>query len=329
MIRTKTKQAFVVTGLGIVAVAMGIVILLWAFTLEIFPTNNFRSDNYVPYGLQGLQLETTDREVATGLPSSDVVFKFADTNGANSAALGEGGLSVLGTNIQKEIQEEPHIYNVRGTSVDDRYAFDFESVSPSDYVDDTYQNAYSSFNDLASGVGYSSLKYSSNIDASGHRIVTIEMESSNNGGGEVLASAWDSIIKSLPVIENTSYKVTLKTDGGVTVEGAFSTEDEKNAVATPDVAIWGNSTAYMGRFGTSTYSVEKTTVYLSGAAGTNQNTIALTVPAGTDKGTFTNDFKEKSSADPDIATPSAFTTTLTVDGEQTPFHIEYPSNRIW
>jgi hypothetical protein len=303
MIRTKTKQAFVVTGLGIVAVAMGVAILLWAFTLEIFPTNNFRSDNYVPYGLQGLQLETTDREVATGLPSSDVVFKFADTNGSTSAALGEGGLSVLGTNIQKEIQEEPHIYNVRGASVDDQYAFDFESVSPSDYMDDTYQNAYSSFNDLASGVGYSSLKYSSNIDASGHRIVTIEMVSSN--------------------------KVTLKTDGGVTVEGAFSTEDEKNAIATPDAAIWGNSTAYMGRFGTSTYSVEKTTVYLSGAAGTNQNTISLTVPAGTDKGTFTNDFKEKSTADPDIATPSAFTTTLTVDGEQTPFHIEYPSNRIW
>lgn len=329
MIRTKTKQAFVVTGLGIVAVAMGIAILLWAFTLEIFPTNNFRSDNYVPYGLQGLQLETTDREVATGLPSSDVVFKFGSADGSTSASLDEGGLSVLGTNIQKEIQEEPHIYNVRGASVDDKYSFDFESVSPSDYMDDTYQNAYSSFTDLASGISYTSLGYSSNVDASGHRIVTIKIISNNNGGSEVLGSAWDNTVKSLPVIENTSYKVILTTEGGITVEGAFSTEDEKNAVATPDATIWNNATSYMGRFGTSTYSVQKTNIYLSGAAGTNQNTIALTVPAGTDKGTFTNDFKEKSSADPDVVTPSAFTTTLTVDGEQTPFHIEYPSNRIW
>jgi len=328
------RRAVFVVILGFVAVAMGGLILFVSFTADLIPNNRFNADNYVQYGLQQVKITANDENTATGLPAKTITFKFGDSTISGRNALDSGGLEILGENIEKEIDKSPAIYNIEGSGTkESNFNFTFHSVSPSDYKDRTYLNAYNAFTRLGDSTNIGALTYDSTVDEqTGRRIVNISETGNNITGSDVLGNNWQNLLSVLPTDSNTTYNVTFNTGENVTVHGTFSTKAEREALMNVDSAVWKNAAGYVGISGytsSSVYKIQRADVYLSPVKGSNQTTLALTIPKGTDRGTFLSTFQSKASQDPDLDYNSAMTTTLTVDGDKTPFNIIYPSNRDW
>jgi hypothetical protein len=328
------RRAVFVVILGFVAVAMAGLILFVSFTADLIPNNRFNADNYVQYGLQQVKITANDKNTATGLPAKTITFKFGDSTGSGESALDGGGLEILGENVEKEIDKSPAIYNIEGSGTQDsNYSFTFRSVSPSDYKDRTYLNAYSAFTNIGNSTNVGSLTYDSTVDEqTGRRIVNVSEVDNGISTGDMLGNNWQNLIEALPVDSNTTYNVTFNTGQNATVHGTFSTKAERDALQNVDSVVWKNTAGYLGISGyqpDSVYKIKSADVYLSPVKDSNQTTLALTVPKGTDKGTFLSAFQSKAPQDPDLSYNAAITTTLTVEGEKTPFNIIYPSNRDW
>lgn len=334
ILTTHRKHILVVILTGILAVAMAAAIMALVRTMEFFPDNRFDSEMFVQYDLTGLKVQGSTESVITGLPAHLITFTFADTDGSyDQDAASTQGLSILGDAVEQQIEQQPAIYNIEAKSDGLKdVLFDFTSVSPSDYMDDTYRNAYTAFAGIANNRSFSKIHFSSNVAGSGQRLVVIDATTTTSTtSGSMLESQWDTLVKDLPVTPLTTYKVTLNTENGSSATGTFTSQEELDALLNIDVLVWNNLIAYIpeGRNSGSQYNVVSGTLYLSPLAGSNQTTIALTVAEGTDKATYGTTFRDLAIADPDVALPYGVTTTLTVQGEESPFHVEYPSNRDW
>jgi hypothetical protein len=329
------RRAVFVVILGFAAVAMAGLILFVSFTADLIPNNRFNADNYVQYGLQQVKITANDENTATGLPAKTITFKFGDSGESyGKDALDSGGLEILGENVEKEIDRSPAIYNIEGSGTKEtNLNFNFRSVSPSDYKDRTYLNAYSAFTRIGESTNVASLSYDSAVDEqTGRRIVNVVEKGTSITGDDVLGNNWQNLLEALPTDSNTTYNVTFDTGENLTVNGTFSTKQERNALMNVDSTVWKNAAGYVGISGydsSSVYNVKKADLYLSPVKDSNQTTLALTISKGIDKGTFLNSFQTRAAEDPDLSYVSAMTTTLTVDGEKTPFNIIYPSNRDW
>jgi hypothetical protein len=322
----RVRQVVAIITLALFGIVLGAALIVLSMTIDLFPDNRFSKDKFVQYGLSDLIVTNTGDNETTGLPSRTIEFKFAT---ANSGQSNDGGLAILGSELEKQVKEEPAIYSIQG--VGEGKNFSFQSVSPSDYIDDTYSDAYSTFNSLADRTS-SGVKFNSEVDGNGHRLVTVSAETSSATGGSVLRSVWNNLVESMSINDNTTYRMDLTTEKS-SVHAMFSTDEEVIAVTSIDPAVWENINSFTGGSTSSTaaspYGIDRVDLFISGVPGDNQTTLALTVPKGTTKTPFVKTFQEKAYADPKVALPFAITTTLTVAGEPTPFHIEYPTNRTW
>jgi hypothetical protein len=287
------------------------------------------------YNLANLKVEENPSDDITGLTARLVTFSFTDTAATVDREIASTeGLAVLGDVIEQQIKQQPAIYNIeaKGAELKDTL-FSFKSVSPSDYMDDTYRNAYTSFATIANNRTFSKVNVTSDVTGSGERLVSIDATTiSSTTSGTMLESQWEALVKDLPITPLTTYKVTLHTEeAGSSVTGTFSSQEEMDVLLNVDVLVWDNLVAYTtkSRNSDSQYNAVRGILYLSPLTNSNQTTIALTVTTGTNKGTYGTVFHDLAVADPDVALPYGITTTLTVDGEEIPFHVEYPSNREW
>jgi len=337
----RIRQIAGTTVVGVAGLGLAAGMLVWANNTDLFPPTTFQPAEFAALGLDNLKVQNDEpgnAVVATGLPSRTIEFEFNKDTNSSANPLSNEGLSLLGDTVEDAVEYEPALYNIQGGGLNGQLKFTFDSVSPSDYVDGTYEDAFSAFQRVAGDSG-TGTDFTSTVDNTGQRLVTIVIETgSRSTTGGVLRSSWNNIINKLPINENITYKVVMKAGNTFSSEGVFTTKAEKDALATSEESIWNNigifipqttSSTDMENIPPSTFGVTAGKLILSPVSGSNKTTIALTAPEGTDKAAFVSKFREKASQDPKILFPAPVTTTFTVDGEASPFHVEYPSNREW
>jgi hypothetical protein len=334
----RIRQIVGTTVVGVAGLGLAAGMLVWANTTELFPPTTFQPGEFAALGLQDLTVQTDDTVATTGLPSRTIEFMFNQEAGSSTDPLSNGSLDTLGDAVEDAVEYEPALYNIRGGGLDGNLKFTFNSVSPSDYVDGTYEDAFAAFQRVADA-DRGTTDFTSTVDNTGHRLVTVVVDTgSRSNSGGVLRSSWNNLVNDFPVNENITYKVVMKSGNVFSAEGVFTTEEEKDALATSDESIWNNIGIFIPQTTSNTdadnippsvFGVTTGKLVLSPISGSNKTTIVLTAPEGTDKAAFVSVFREKASQDPKVVFPSAVTTTFVVDGEATPFHVEYPSNREW
>lgn len=319
MLLNKHKNHLMVgmTSLGIV-LTFGMAFL--GTKIDLIGENTVSANQFASYGI--VDVKTAAHTAANGLQSESLNFEFAENNGQSSDVIDENGFAAMNSALKNSIEKEPAIFNVHGVGEPDgeNMEFIFESVSPSDYESNVFRQAYTPFSRLANSGQFSDVKYLSTIEDSGARSIVAGTQSSREElDGKDAEDMWGTMLIVLaPIIDNTSYKLTMGLPNNITVHGTLSTDAEQKKMMESDSGDnWEGALALKERPG-----VKNVDLYMQGQ-DTSYNTVAVTIekPASIDE--YVEELIEYSQ-DEDNEFPHDYTVALTVEGEATPAHVFYP-----
>lgn len=326
----RKKEYFTLIGMTLVAILIAAGVLLWGATASLFNPNSINGENYIPYNMQNLVVQTDT--TTQGLPGYNISFEYKDSDNKQPENVTAQGFSLLGETLDNLITKEPAVYNIVGTPADAAStSFEFTSSSPSDYTNDVYTKAYSSFIRVTDAGEAKSVQYKSEVQSNGERFVTVKIRLPDSNSSQfAFQNTWSQTLQALPVTDLTTYQVMVTAGDKATVSSAFTTNEEKTALSNIDSNLWATFEAYSdakGAYNTK-FNIQDVTLNLS-PVGNNQTTLALTVTPPADRAAFLAEFSGVASQDPKVAWVTAATTTFTAVEELTPFFIQYPSNREW
>lgn len=318
MLLNRHKNAVLVIW-TVVGVALTIAMIIIGTQFSFFGNGTITSNRFSSYGL--INAKAVTNPASDGLKSENISVEFEEPkNGVKS--IKDNGFVSLGYVLSDANKEEPSIFNVHGISKwkTGNVEFLFESLSPKDYESKVFYQAFTPFTRLANSAGFENVKYLSKVGADGSRHVAIETTAAGDTLGSKEASdLWGQMLLVLsPMAENTSYDLTLTLEQGITVHGTLSSESEQAKMMEYDA-----NNNWEGAFALANFAgVTSADLYLQGN-DIRDNTVALTVKKPASVPNYVKSLKDYS-ANKENKFPKDFTTTITVENENTPVHVFSP-----